>query len=339
MQIDPVEAEWVVTIGAALVLLAGAGGAMARAAKRGAEWQARVEERWRAAAGELGGTLEAAPTASLSPKRLTLKVELAEATSIASVNVPVDPSAPSHTRARARFAIGAGPVFRMWERSEADGGGRERAVLPDRELVRRVRIDTDADEATAALFTPAVCEQALRFARPIALRSDGLTVELVWDGVEVDVGVLSAALGLVAELASSGTDVLRRLGTIDGARYVRASEGGPFVRVRREAGDVQLATEPTVRGPAYFARADARRGLPAFLVRIDEGTIEGELPSGVLDPDTAPPLSSLGACTLESNGESVVLAWTGEPSNDQAEAAVRLLVSIAAGSGRRGAFR
>lgn len=340
MQIGSVETEWVVTIGAALVLLAGTGGAMARAAKRGAAWQARVEERWRAAAGQLGGALEAAPAASLSPRRLTLKVELGEAIAVADVNVPVDPSAPSHTRARARFALGAGPAFRMWERAPTDAAGRERAVLRDRELVRRVRVDTDAEEATSALFTAAACEEVLRFARPIALRSDGRVVELVWDGVELDRDVLAAALGIVAELASSGTAVLQRLAGIDGADYVRASAGGPLVRVAGDHAAVELCAEPAAGGPAYLARAAARRGLPRFLVSIaDGGAIEGELPPGVLDPEVAPALRSLGACTLEADGEHVVLAWAAEPSNAQAEHAVRVLASIAAGSGRRGAFR
>src|SRR5690606_16930112 len=89
------DAEWVVTIGAAIVLLVGAGGTMARAARRGAEWQARVEERWREAAAELGGTLTAGPPTTLGPRRLTLSVERAEVTATAEVNVPVDPGAPS----------------------------------------------------------------------------------------------------------------------------------------------------------------------------------------------------------------------------------------------------
>src|SRR5690606_7251466 len=102
---------------------------------------------------ELGGTLTAGPPATLGPRRLTLSVERAEVTATAEVNVPVDPGAPAHTRARAPFAIGGGPVFRMWERSSADARGRERAVLSLRELTRRVRVDTDADEAIGALFT------------------------------------------------------------------------------------------------------------------------------------------------------------------------------------------
>lgn len=332
------EVEWIVTIGAAGALLVGVAGSMLRAQKRAAEWQGRVEARWREAAEELGGTLEVGAPSSLTPRRLTLRVASEDVVATASASVPVDPGAPGHTRASARFALGVGPAFRMVERGPGDRPGREGEILPGHTLARRVRVDTDAPEAVAALFSPAARIHAASFARALSLRSNGSAVELVWDGTELDRDVLAHALGMVRELASFGTSTLRALAALEGADYV----GGevPYVRVLRHGVEVELHASIAVDGVACEALAATRRGLPEFGVRIDgEGGLHGALPPGVLDPEVSPCLRELGECTLSLEGDELELIWASVPDLARAEAAVRVLSSIAGGTGRQGAFR
>jgi hypothetical protein len=335
-----VDSEWVVTLVAVGVLFLGVAGSMARAARRGAEWQARVEEDWRRAADALGATLEVAGSGALAPRRLVLKHTIDDALAVADTNVPVDPGAPSHTRARARFVLGHGPAFQMRERILAEAPGVERDVLCDRDLARRVRMETRSPLAVRAMFSDAACASAAGFPRALLVRSDGRAVEVLWDGVEVDGAVLGNALGLAAELALSGVGPLRALAALEGASYAM-EETGPTVRVERGEAEVQLSVEPSRRGPRYRASVRPRRALPDFSVRIDEtGSVLDELPAGLIDPDDAASLRALGVCTIAASGEDAIeLAWEDTPSLAAAEAAVRILAALATGSGRKGAFR
>ncbi len=333
------EVEWIVTLGAAGALLVGVAGSMLRAQKRAAEWQGGVEARWREAAEALGGTLEVGASPSLTPRRLALRVASEDVVATVAASVPVDPGAPSHTRASARFALGVGPAFRMRERGPGDRPGREDEVLPGHPLARRVRIATDAPSAVAALFSPTARAHAAAFARALSLRSDGSAVEIVWDGTELDRDVLAHALGMVRELASFGTSTLRELAELEGADYV----GGevPYVRVSRHGVEVELHASIAIDGVACEALAAMRRGsLPEFSVRIDgEGGLHGTLPPGVIDPELSPCLRELGECTLSLEGDELELMWASVPDLARAEAAVRVLASIAGGTGRQGAFR
>lgn len=340
MHNERVESEWVVTLGAAGVLLVGVAGSMVRAVKRASEWQGRVEARWRSAAESLGATLEVGSSSSLTPRQLRLRLASEGVVAVVDANVPVDRGAPSHTRARAAFALGEGPAFRMWERAAGDPPGREREVLGDGALARRVGVDTDEPLAVAALFSPAACAHAAAFARPLALRSDGGAIELLWDGTELDADVLAHALGLVRELGSFGTAPLRALAALEGAGYVASSEGAPRVRVVRHGVEVEITVLSSPEGLACRARVEPRRALPMFEVRIDdEGAIVGDIPAGLIDPEVSSCLPRLGACALSSIAGELELAWSSVPDLSRGDAGVRLLASIAAGTGRQGAFR
>ncbi len=332
--------EWLVTVAAAGALLAGVAGSLSRAARRGASWQGKVEARWREAAELLEAPLDVKSSGSLTPKHLAIVLDADDTVAIAEVNVPVDSGAPSHTRVGARFALGKGPVFRMWERGAFDPGGSESAVFTDRALVRRVRVETHAAAATAALFSPEACAHTAAFTRALALRSDGETLELVWDGVELDPKVIASALRLLLELAQRGTGVLRGFADMDGARYVPSSEGGPLTRVRRGSVEVDVLAVPETSGPSYRVRVDTRGEMPALEVKIGEGGgLEGEMPAGLMDAESMPQLARVGPCVMRGAGEEVELLFEQAPTREQTEAAVRLLSSIGASRARRGAFR
>jgi hypothetical protein len=331
-----VDSEWVVTLVSVGVLLVGVAGSMARAARRGAEWQSRVEGDWRRTAEEIGARIEVTGSGALAPRRLVLSQTLEEAQVFADTNVPVDPGAPAHTRARARFVLGHGPAFSAIDRrSVTDPAGLEREIFADdRALAHRVQLRTSTPHAVRSLFTEQARTLVRNFARAFALRSEGTRLELVWDGVEVNGSVLADALALVGELARSGVAPLRALTAIDGAIY---AEG----RVSVHRGDIEVCffAREGERGPIYAARVDAHRALPDLRVHIDDaGVIDGAIPAGTIDPDSAQALPSLGACTLRAAND-VELVWDGAPSVAAAEAAVCVLVALATGGTRKGAFR
>jgi hypothetical protein len=335
-----VESEWVVTLAAMGALFFGVVGSMARAAKRGAQWQDRVERSWRDVAESLGGELVVGPGGRVAPRRLSLSLQVDDVEAWVETNVPVDPGSLSHTRAHASFALGAGPIFRVGERSVAEPHGRGDELLTDRALAARVRVTTDEPAATLAHFSSAAYGYAASFPRPIALRSDGGAVELMWDGVELDPGVLEDALRLVAELALGGVRDLRALAELEDATYVSSEDGGPLVRVGRGRAEVELWAEPSAAGPIYLARAALHRPVPPFSVHVEaDGTVDGEIPPGLIEAEQAAALAEVGESALVSDEEAVELTWASAPAPSSGEAAVRLLGAIASGSGRQGAFR
>ncbi len=334
------DSEWVVTLVAMGVLLVGVAGSMARAARSGAAWQSRVEEDWRRTAEALGASFSASALRKVAPRRLTLVYLAPEARVTATTNVPIDAGAPAHTRVASTFALGAGPAFRLWERNAREAFGIEREVLVDSALAARVRIDTDVALAVRAVLSEAACALLASFSRPLFLRSNGVSIELVWDGVELDGKVLADAILLVSELAASGIGPLRALSSIDGASWVGREDATPLVRVVRNRGEVDIEASPSPEGPIFFAHTTLQRTLAHFVVHIGaEGRVEGDLPIGALDPHDERCLSEVCACDLSCDGERIELRWQDAPTPAAAEAAVRLLIAMATGSGRTGAFR
>lgn len=335
------DSEWVVTLVAVSVLFLGVAGAAGGAARRGAEWQRSVEERWRLAADAIGAQLAIAGRGALVPRRLTLAQTIGHAEAKVEATVPIDPRAPAHTRASAPYAIGGGPRFRMIERYGL-GHGVEAQVLGESALAGRVRVTTDEPVAVAIVWSSAARELAAGFARPIDVRADARSIELVWDGVELDGHVLRDALALVGELAQLGMGTLARLEELDGAVYwpFDEVEKRPAVRVSRGPAEVCITARPTARGPIFTARAELGRDVPPFDVHLGaRGAIEGELPAGLLEPDDAALFAEIGLARMSIEGDGVELEWEEPPSLAQADAAVRVLAAIAAGSTRRGAFR
>lgn len=334
--------DWVVAVVFGLVAAVGIGRAMRTAARRGSDWQDRVTERWGAMAELLGGELSVSGHGSLAPRKLTLSVAHQESVAVVQTTVPIEPSQLSHTRAAAVFALGGGPSFEMRERAVNTAALLERSVLAgDDELIRRVRVASGDPARARAAWTERARRLAAAFPRPLSLRSDGRLVELEWDGVEVELEVLRAALALVGELSLYGVDVLRALAQLDGARLEPArGKLGPFVRVRRGLSEVQFWASPSASILTFEARAEPRRPLPSFEARIQsEGEVEGEVPEGVIDPTVWGELARVGVCTLRGEEDIILLRWDEPPSPARGEAAVRLLGTVAKGGGSQGAFR
>lgn len=327
---------------AGLAAAVGVGGALRTASRRGRAWQERVTERWHTIADQLEATLQVEGVGSLRPRVLTLTRDHGDARVVARAAVPTDPVGLAHTRVVAGYALGRGPGFEMRERGPADGPALERSVLGgDSALVRRVRLDAPDATAAARVWTEEARRRAAAFPRPLAVRSDGEAVEMLWDGVELHGDVLDGALSLVGELALHGLSVLRTLRALEGASWepARGPGAGPVVRVHRGPVAVSLGARVEDATPIYEARVEPRGPVPDFEAAITDGRIEGELPEGVLDADAAAELPRVGEATLRAAPGAVTLAFDDEPDPARAEAAVRLLAAVAQSSGRRGAFR
>jgi hypothetical protein len=331
--------EWILTAVALGVMAAGMAGSMARVARRASVWQDQVEERWRQAAARVGGRLEVGPRRSVSPRHLQIVVEREDAVAVVEVNVPVDTGAPSHTRAHARFAVGRGPLLRVWDPGPGEPAGGAQ-VLPE-PLGRRFRAAAPDEAAARAIFSQPACVHLAGLARALDLRSNGEGLELVWDGVELDPETLLHAVGAVSELAQAGVATLRALAALEDATYVPVVDGGPAVRLHRERVDVSLSVAIDADGPRVCASTPLQRSLEPLELPLDdpEGLSAGALPAGVLAPEAAPLLGQVGRAVLTVGAHDVELTWGGDPSASQAEAGARLVALVAAGSGRRGAFR
>ncbi len=320
--------EWLVIGTVVAVLLGGVGAAAFNAARRASPYQDAIELRWAQAAEAMGGRLEVVSRRTLEPRVLRLTVEHDEAIATAVLAVPVSPDAEAHTKARARYVLGVGPGFVVLPRRvhEAPQPG-----MP-------VSLRAELGDARAA-FTREVSGIAESIPRALTVRSDGVEIDVLWDGAEAEAPVLDAALRLVSAIAQHGADHLRGLATMDDATYEPRSDEGPRVRVRKGLVDVRLLVTPGSDGPVYLARVDARGGTPEVAVELPESGAMPSIPEGLVAPGLEPELARIAPAALRAHGASVELAWSEPPSLDQARAAVRLLAAVGASTGSQGAFR
>lgn len=311
-------------IAGAFVALAGAP-AILRGFRAGRAWQDQVKARWSAIAEALGATLEVEGK-GMEPHRLRLSVEDEEgAVACAQVTVPSDRETPTHTRAWARYVLGYGPHFVL--RRDRRNDGLEEAI------------ESEESEATVALFTEAARAQVEALRRPFSLRADGQFLELTWDGLELAEDVLGAALALLRELSLASARALRELAELEGAAF-ESREDGARVRVRRERAEVELSMALDEDAVVFVARAEARNPLPEFETGIDaDGSLDGEVPDGVIDPAHAGELASLGSSRIRGGDERLEIVWSEPPGARAAEAAVRILAAVAKDRGSQGVFR
>lgn len=287
-------------------LLSTVAAAALRAAGRGRRFQDRMEATWAKVADAVGGRLEVVSRPTLAPRVLRLIAVIDDVEAIAVLGVPVDEGAPTHTKARALYVLGVGPIF------EGDDGSLLSAA---RTLVESLPMN-------------------------LGLRADGREVEVAWDGAEKDGDVLRRALLLVATVARQGADHLRELATIDGATYEASSEEGPRVRVRRGLSEIRIVVE--LRGgrtPVHVAKTRARPGTPELVARIEKDGATPALPAGALDADGPDVLVRVAPARIASDGQTVEISWTEAPDREQVEAAVKVLAAVGTSQGAQGAFR
>jgi hypothetical protein len=326
-------------------------GSLAGAARRGAAHQRRLEGVWRGMANHFQVPLRVDGRGALTPLRLGFVVERSGAAVDVLAQVPSDAESPGHTRLVSVFVLGAGPSFRAIRRGPLTGLDRALGVTEvptgDAAFDGRWSILGDQVEATRALWDAEARRLLDALRVDVDLRSDGQGLHLTLPRVEESPRILEQALGLLVHLASFGVADLESLADLSGARY-EAPTGGlesrtpPRVRVRRGEADVTLEAHPSPEGPRHLARAPARPRLPAFSIEVEEdGTVLGEVPEGLVDPQVEAALARLGHATVtrEEGGEEVEVRWFRPPDTQRAEAGVVLLSRMARGAGRRGAFR
>ncbi|MFK7987835.1 MAG: hypothetical protein AB8I08_17590 [Sandaracinaceae bacterium] len=328
--------EWLVLGGVA----AAAVSAMARLARRSAgpsnRYQDVVQSVWQDAADAMGGALIVHPQPALTPRRLTIEVEVEGVPVVLETRVPSDPAVGGTTFVAALYALGEGPRFQLIPRNRSDAPG-EAAALGDPALIGRFQLRTKDPDAVAAAFDAAAKKELAPYRG--AVTSDGRSVRLEWDGPERQGKRIEQAARLAAALASFGMETLRALAELEGARLTH-TETGPTVVVERHHVTVLLQGTATRRGPAYDARAEAERALPELDVRVLDGAFEeGTFPSGLIDGDAAERLRAVGDARLTLGAGRVKLLWDDAPNRAQAEAGVSLVAKLAAGVQPGGAFR
>jgi hypothetical protein len=242
------------------------------------------------------------------------------------------------TRARARFALGAGPRFTVVPRGLFSGGPNE--PLGDEQGVYVLRAEDPA--RARALWTPRARRLASALER-VTVESDGTTVTVVIVKAEHDVRVLEALVELAGELASHGMHVLLPLAELPGARLVRPRGGwyqprAAHVEVAGAGGIVRIAALPGRAGPQLALTLDDARERRPFSVRIEGGQLLDEAPRGSIPPSAAALLEPLGSATLLGNDEWLRLVFASVPPDDAVHAGVRLLFELVA-STARGVFR
>lgn len=334
--------EWIVISLAVGALLGGTALAGLSQKAKATTWQDEIEARWREAAERLGGRLDVDASGALAPRRLHLVATLEDVEVSARATVPaiVPATAPgpglgSYTEARARYLLGAGPTFEAHPRGRHPHEDGEQS-LPE----RPAHLESVDPDALGVALSPQA--RALLDGMPhgVDLEGDGARVRLRWDGTERRVDVLERAMRLVATLARHGADHLRDLARLDGARWEPRDARGPRVRVRRGQAEVSLRVRRVDGAAATFAIVETRHAVPRFQVEIAaDGSLDGELPEGVVDPSFAHHLGRVGRAVLRGEGDAVALGWRAPPTELQAEAAVTLLAPISKGSGAQGAFR
>lgn len=317
--------------GVALVLVGVAVGAAVEARRR-----ARRNEVFRDLAHRLDARFEE-PVSVLGFPGAQPALEVVVEQAVVRLELVRQASSANISRARARYALGAGPRFQVAPRGAWTA--RVDLVIDDDD---RFRMAADDPERARALWTARTRRLATAL-RWVVLESDGETVTATVAGVDHDPRTLESLLDLVGDVASHGMRALLPLAELPGARLVGPL--GPWddpraahVEVAGAGGIVRIAALPGRAGPQLALTLDDARERRPFSVRIEGGQLLDEAPRGSIPPSAAALLEPLGSATLLGNDEWLRLVFASVPPDDAVHAGVRLLFELVA-STARGVFR
>lgn len=256
-------------------------------------------------------------------------------------------SSVTYTRARARFAIGAGPAFSVYEEGVFSAIGKALGAqdleLGDAPFDEQFIVKGSDPEAVKAAWTARARSILQRTLHRTRADSDGAEVKLVVVGAMTDPAVLEAMLELAAELASFGA---RELDALDELRDVTLvpvagtweSPTAPYLRIATEGGEATAYLRPGTLAPGLDLSLASERALPSFTARVSDGAAEG-LPRGVLTDAARALLGAVDGAVLSSSDRELRLSWSLVPTADTVASGAKLLAELAGGSRSAGAFR
>lgn len=243
----------------------------------------------------------------------------------------------TYTRARARYALGFGPSFRVSSEGLLSAVGKalgaQDLLLDDPAFDARFVIKGESLAAIRVAWTPRARHAALSFARPSVTADEGEVVALVTDVLLRD-HELEALTAMVGEIASYRVAELAELARGVEATFQPPSGQPPMLRFATPRGDV---TAGLSRDGLVLRLVDAR-GLPSLHASIAQGEPQ-ELPPGLLTDSARALLPLVGTCRVATHDGFVWLTWPGVPDARTFRAGTRLLAELVGGDPSRGAFR
>jgi hypothetical protein len=314
----------------------------------GREQQRRREAVWRRLAAARGGVFREAEPGFWRHTPASIEAPIGQAiVFVDTYVVSSGNSATTYTRARARFAIGRGPVFRVHEEGFFQSlgkalGAQDVELGGDPVFDAAYVVKCDDPQATRRAWTPRAKRDLRHHPRRLEARSDGREVTVTALGALDDAGEISAMMDLAAELASHGARELTALAQAVGGTP-------PEVRGGWEAPSAPTLTLATERGPAVarvvpggalgldLALAHERAGLE-LAAELRDGHAE-DLPKGVLTDAAAALLPKVGRARLRADARELLLTWPTLPAPAELTAGARLLAELAGGTRSLGAFR
>lgn len=253
---------------------------------------------------------------------------------------------PLVARARARFAFGWGPSFRVYREdfmaAVTKWFGAQDVLLGHEEFDRRFMVKCRDAEHTALAWSEPARERMADELECATVVSDGQVVEMICPGAHQLDSQLEAMLDVVGALASVGA---RRLEPYHQLPEVELQP--PTLAPRRtftmslgtRAGSVRVMTTRVSGEPCLALLALARRELLPFTSELGDGCLAA-LPEDTLTAEAAPLLSSLrGALLVSGVGGALRLSWSGFPAPEILADGARLLEMLAAERFSVGAFR
>jgi len=246
-------------------------------------------------------------------------------------------SSTTYTRARARYALGFGPSFRVSSEGLLSAVGKALGAqdlrLDDPAFDARFVIKGESLAAIGVAWTSRARHAALAFERPSVTSNGGEIVALI-HGVLLHEHELAALTTMVGEVASYRVAELAELARAAEATFQPPSGQPPMLRFATPRGDV---TAGLARDGLVLQLVDAR-GLPSLHASIAQGEPQG-LPPGLLTDSARALVPLVGTCRVATHDGFVWLTWPGVPDARTFRAGAQLLAELVGGDLSRGAFR
>lgn len=256
-------------------------------------------------------------------------------------------SSTTYTRARARFALGRGPRFRIYEEGVFSTLGKALGTQ-DLEIGvpafdQRFMIKGDDSRAIAEAWTDDAVSGMSQLRNARAESDETWVTVTVFGGIS-DATVLNRMLDLAGELASVGAWELDRLAaelpdaTLEAAHGDWQSPRRPSVRFETPRGPVVGTMRYGAGEHRLRLSLRAEDDKPTFSADIQGGEAT-ELPKGLLTERAATVLRKIESATLSAHGADLQLAFPYVPEDAMITAGTTLLAELAGGTRSVGAFR
>jgi len=329
---------------AALVGLGSAGGALFLSGRQ----ERRRNEVWRALADRRDGTFLPGSIGVFS--RVSPMVQVVVGHVIVRLDlhtVGAGRNTQYFTRARASYALGAGPRFDVRGEGLAQMfskalGGQDLVLGGDRAFDDAFVVRTEDPEGTRAAFGPD-CKRWLRDHLDGAkVVSDGERVRIDVRGLLVESARLDALVDACGHLASHGAPLLEAYARLPEARFVRF--GGSFedptpprLEVDTKIGLIDVEVLAHRGAPRLRIERSHGRPLPNFSVEL--GGDAAEAPRGLITERARPLLDGAGRATLAGSAESLRITWREAPTPAELKVGCDLLAELVGARRSEGAFR